>query len=156
MLLCHVLRRGALVFQFQLARAATLGSFHVLEQHVIVRPFPAGNLGTTESAGAFIFREMKRSVSLRLLQRGHTRQATGTVAVKVHQAARESAVPAQKHYVESDLGARIHLQLMSRRPVTNSCMETPDSSLCSSMCSLMMRLIVELLSFLKLRHRVQE
>ena len=71
-------RYGALGFVFRLARAATLGSFHVLEQHVIVRSFPAGNLGTTESAGAFIFREMKRSVSLRLLQRGHTRQAAGT------------------------------------------------------------------------------
>ena len=89
-------RYGALGFVFRLARAATLGSFHVLEQHVIVRPFPAGNLGTTESAGAFIFREMKRSVSLRLLQRGHTRQATGTVAVKVHQAARKWAEPVQR------------------------------------------------------------
>ena len=90
-----MLRHGALGFQFQLARAATLDSFHVLEQHVIVHPFPAGNLGTTESAGAFIFRKVERSMCLRLLQWGHTRQAAGTVAVEVNQAASESAVPAQ-------------------------------------------------------------
>ena len=67
MLLSHVLHRSALVFKFQLARGATLDSFHVFEQHVVVDTLPGGNLGTTESALALIFREVERSVGLRLL-----------------------------------------------------------------------------------------
>ena len=66
-MLCHVLRSTALVFKFQLAKATTLDSFHVLEKYVIVHTLPAGNFSTTESAGIFILREIKRSVVLGLL-----------------------------------------------------------------------------------------
>ena len=96
MLLCHVLHRSVLVFEFQLARATALNSFHVLEHHVIVHAAFACSLGTTESASAFVFRKVESSVGFRLLQGVHICQTARTVAVEVNQAASESAIPAQQ------------------------------------------------------------
>ena len=162
MFFCYVLRRVALVLEFQSARTTSQCSFQVLEEYVALHTFPASHLSSTESASIFIFRKVKRSVVLCCLQRSHSGQTGCSVAVKVHQAARKWTKPVQrieriskliedKKFCKNKPKIK-NLQFMSRSPVINSCIETPECSSYSPMCSLIMWLIVELLSFLKVGH----